>query len=973
MVKLHFEKNLEHQRQAVEATIKVFDGVEQQTPKGVHKNSINPTFNYQSLAFKQNIKQIQRHNGIEAKPTFSNIIDIMMETGTGKTYTYTKTIFELNQHYGIFKFIVVVPTLPIKAGTIDFLQSDSTRGHFQTQYNKRINLHIVQSENKKANKKSSAMPPAISEFVKAQNHNNMEVMIINAGMINSDTMGKTYDTTLFDRYKIPFEGIAETKPFIIIDEPHKFDKKNKTWENIQKFNAQCILRYGATFPEKQIKRPIPLLKKKETIKIKDYHNLIYELKAIDAFNQKLVKGVIGHITEFAEGQKVMVQLTGSDDKEASFKLIGTKDKNSVKLTKKQSLSKIHQAIDDLCIDKLNKTEVILSNGLQLKKGDKISPFSYHQTLQEYMIAKAVGKHFEKERAYLTQEVKIKPLTLFFIDNIDEYRDQEGSIRQIVETQIKAQAEGLLEGENNAFYKSYLEQTLKDIAQTHGGYFSKDNSDKDDKIEKEVNEILHDKQALLDLNNTRRFIFSKWTLKEGWDNPNIFQICKLRSSGSEISKLQEVGRGLRLPVNEYGNRVKDIEFYLDYFVDFTEDDFIDQLVQEVNHKSNAFSREAHYDKLSDEMVGMICKHYSISEEDLLKSLDEQNLITRANQFKEGGLDYIREHYPLIFAGVDSNQIRKDTDTKPKAKIRVEKYPQLQALWEKLNQKVILEYNIKNEPAFKDLLNGFLENATSFVSTGITEKTQQIKLKKDEAFILEETSISDSDLTAMVTMPYDKFLKQLAKALHINMKTLHNAFVDLHIPINQYLNQTTIRSFKQKFNNYLMHQAINDFGIAYQQVTNAIHPTKLTNTQGDVQKEINAADVGVLQSGEKVADKYLFEQLFYDSELEKENIKQNIQEVIVFTKIPKNSIKIPVAGGKSYSPDFAYVFKSKDGNEQLHFIVETKNADEEGLRAEEQAKIQYAEQFFKGAIKVKFETQFKEQTIIELIEKAYNGQI
>ncbi|MGC8735156.1 MAG: type III restriction-modification system endonuclease, partial [bacterium] len=164
---------------------------------------------------------------------------------------------------------------------------------------------------------------------------------------------------------------------------------------------------------------------------------------------------------------------------------------------------------------------------------------------------------------------------------------------------------LLKNETSDFYKKYLEKTLQNISKTHGGYFSKDNIEDDEKIEQEINEILHDKQAMLDLENPRRFIFSKWTLREGWDNPNVFQICKLRSSGSEISKLQEVGRGLRLPVNEYGNRVKDEQFYLNYFVDFTESDFVEKLVNEINEKSGAISSESIPEKLDDNMIKKIC--------------------------------------------------------------------------------------------------------------------------------------------------------------------------------------------------------------------------------------------------------------------------------------------------------------------------------------------------------------------------------
>jgi type III restriction enzyme len=186
---------------------------------------------------------------------------------------------------------------------------------------------------------------------------------------------------------------------------------------------------------------------------------------------------------------------------------------------------------------------------------------------------------------------------------------------------------LLKVEQDVYYKAFLEKSLTDISAIHGGYFSKDNSEKDEVIEKEINEILHDKQEMLSLENPRRFIFSKWTLREGWDNPNVFQICKLRSSGSEISKLQEVGRGLRLPVNEYGNRVKDEQFYLNYFVDFTESDFVDSLVNEINSKSGAISMEQTPDKLSAEMIKKICELYETTEEDLLQVLDDNDVIKK----------------------------------------------------------------------------------------------------------------------------------------------------------------------------------------------------------------------------------------------------------------------------------------------------------------------------------------------------------
>jgi type III restriction enzyme len=635
MAGFNFEKNLDHQSKAVSATVAIFDGLEIVKPKETDKQFLNPLIDKTGTDYVRNIRLTRAEYGVQDGRIKhdSNIVDIMMETGTGKTYTYTKTIFELNKLYGIFKFVIVVPTLSIKAGTIDFLKSDSSREHFKEQYGKTLNLHIVESQ-KGGKSKKSYLPPAVNSFVNAGTFekNHIQVLIINAGMINSETMQKSFDATLFDKYSVPFDAIGATSPFVIIDEPHKFTQGNKTWENIQKIKPQFILRYGATFPE--------------------YENLIYTLTAVDSFNKNLVKGVIGHITEFASSQNAIVKFIDSDGTEATFELTENEKKHIVKLTKKESLEKVHNAMNDLIIENLNKSAVILSNGLELKKGDKINPHSYAETLQETMITKAISRHFELEKQFLTRDVKIKPLTLFFIDNIEEYRNTEGYLRKTVEQCIKAEVEKLLKTETDTFYKNYLEKTLVDISKTHGGYFSKDNSEKDEAIEQEVFEILHDKQAMLSLDNPRRFIFSKWTLREGWDNPNVFQICKLRSSGSEISKLQEVGRGLRLPVNEYGNRVKDEQFYLNYFVDFTESNFVDQLVNEINEKSGAISFEDVPEKISEQMIKQILEKYpNIQDEDeLIDDLVENKVMKASHKFLDGGFEYIKSNFPLIFEGI-----------------------------------------------------------------------------------------------------------------------------------------------------------------------------------------------------------------------------------------------------------------------------------------------------------------------------------
>ncbi|PIY10503.1 MAG: type III restriction-modification system endonuclease [Flexibacter sp. CG_4_10_14_3_um_filter_32_15] len=960
MKKFNFEKNLHHQTHAVESLLSIFQNLEITEVKGIENSFVNPCiqnkFSGRSM-YEKNLYKAQKASSIETKKSEnlksnSSILDIMMETGTGKTYTYTKAIFELNKMYGLFKFIIIVPTLSIKAGTINFIKSESSREHFREQYQKAIKLHVVESQ-KKGKSKKSYMPQAVSEFVRSEkiDKNNIQVLLINAGMLNSETMQKSYDRTLIDKYTTPFDGLAATQPFLIIDEPHRFSQENKTWKNIELLKAQFTLRMGATFTQ--------------------FDNLIYQLTAVRAFNDNLVKGVTAHIERFEQGEDVLLRLINTDGKEATFELQEKNNKKSIKIAKKESFQKAHAAMTGLFIEKLNKSEVVLSNGLSLKKGDKINPYSYSETLQERLIKKAVQNHFKLEKELLTREVRIKPLTLFFIDNIEEYRNEKGTLKILIEQAIKTHAEELLKNETDPFYQNYLQKTLDAISLTHGGYFSKDN--KDETVEKEVNEILHDKEAMLSLENPRRFIFSKWTLREGWDNPNVFQICKLRSSGSEISKLQEVGRGLRLPVNEHMHRVKNEQFYLHYFVDFTETDFVDNLINEINKNSDAISLTLPPEKFNEKFIKKILEMYPDkfkNSDALLEYLDENNVINRSNNFKEKGFEFIKKEFPLIFDGIDSTKIRKAEDTKQK--VRVEKYAQLKELWEEINQKAILEYKIETEEEFKKLFIHFLKQEKRlFIDSNLHTITVKLEIENQRAQMKEVASALDNKIMPFVTISYTQFLKELAQTMNINIQTLHASFKVLktEFDINLYRNTSTIRAIKQYFDQFLLYNSIDKFGIAYQKVSSSIHPTKLTNSQGTVLEEVLSSDIGILKDEAKVADNYFFEDLFYDSKLERENSISEIDEVIVFTKIPKNSIKIPISGGKTYSPDFAYVVKHKEGNKKLYFVVETKDTDEKQLRNEELQKIKHAEKFFDHKIKIQFKTQFSHQKMNELIREIY----
>lgn len=965
----NFERDLPHQQKAVKSVLAVFDGLAVAEKENKLISAIsNPVINFDDWQFEQNIIQVQQRNYINSNDKkFRNnahVLDISMETGTGKTYTYTKTIFELNKELGLNKFIIIVPTLSIKAGTVNFLRSFATKEHFRADYAREIKTYVVESQ--KAKKKKATPPQEAMRFIDANNSNSkyIHVMIINSGMINSDAMSSPFDGNLLDLGNSLFDCIAKTSPVTIIDEPHKFATANKTWGNIQKFNSQLVLRYGATFND-------------------DYQNLIYELNAIDAFNQDLVKGIVAHTETFESGKNAAITLKDSDGKEASFELNIDNKKTPYKLTQGSCLSSIHNEMKGVTIEKLNKSTVALSNGLELKRGDRINPYSYSESLQDKMITQAISKHFELERDFMTRDVRIKPITLFFIDNIENYRGDgdtsKGNLTVKFESLIKAHIEKQLKIETNQRYKVYLEKSLKDITLCHGGYFSKDNSDSDDKIVKEVEEILHDKESLLDIDNPRRFIFSKWTLREGWDNPNVFQICKLRSSGSQTSKLQEVGRGLRLPVNEYMSRIKNESFDLHYYVDFTENDFINKLIADINRTVIADTKTPN--KVDDDLIQKIRLHYDDigDDSDFLESLDDQGIINRKNEFKDNGYDKLQQLYPMAFKGKDNlkdGKIKNATSDKKKATIRNGKYDELKELWETINQKVILEYKVDNESEFASLFKSYLSAHKDYFKPQGTRSThQRLNFKGNTAFFTEESSVHDTVMPISV-MPYKEFLVDLATSLLINIKTLHTTFYDLRekLDIRNYLSQATIRAIRSAFNKYLLDQSFSQYQIGYKKITNSIHPTAFTNSKGEALSEVTSSALGVNYIDGTTPSAYLFNEIFYDSEIEKENIVEAIKEVVVFTKIPKNSIKIPVAGGGTYSPDFAYVVNFNNGEKSLNLVIESKDKDKRDLLGDETKKIEHAQQLFNSIqkdINVKFKTQFRNNKVLEIIKECHSS--
>ncbi|WZQ59942.1 type III restriction-modification system endonuclease [Haemophilus influenzae] len=696
---------------------------------------------------------------------------------------------------------------------------------------------------------------------------------------------------------------------------------------------------------------------------------------MDAFNDDLVKGIRAFTEQIDGDNGERIKLIDLDGKEATFIL----DKQEFKLSKGENLNRIHQAISDLFVSEMNKSVLVLSNGIELKKGDTINPYSYSDTVRDKMMRQAIREHFILEKQLLTRNGgRIKPLTLFFIDDIAGYRDEKnqlsGSLKNVFEQMVKAELEHRLQTENDEFLRQYWQTALNDIAKTHGGYFSQDNSDKDDKIEQEVNEILHDKETLLSLANPRRFVFSKWTLREGWDNPNVFQICKLRSSGSETSKLQEVGRGLRLPVNEYMARVKDHAFFLNYFVDNSETDFVKKLTDEVN---SAVVKPIVFTALTDELIQKIQTAYpDVSKKQIRNQLAD--LTDDDDVFLENGFAETKKLFPKAFessGNLKDGKIKRSGEKTEKVKMRIAKYDELKALWETINQKALLQYKINDEDEFLSLFIRYLkENADKFTATGI--RTVQNKIRVDNGLLsaTETRSLNDEVFEPINTLNYREFLLKLSQTALIQMQTLHKAFFVLRdvLEISKFLNERTIYTIKAGFDRWLLLNSFNAFEVGFSRVGGSVHPTKFTDNQGNALAEVNASDLGTQFDSSSPLAEFLFESVFFDSELEHANITKNqVKEVIVFTKIPKNSIKIPVAGGGTYSPDFAYIIKTSSGD-TLNLIVESKNVpDDQSLRSEEQQKIKHAEKLFNlvaSDTKIVFKTQFEKDEIVNVIKNA-----
>lgn len=981
-------KLLPHQTDCLKAIVSVFEDVRISSNNPIYQN---PIIDLEDEKLEENITRVWEGKELGLKPISRSMrntidgeilgIDAKLETGTGKTYIYTKLMYELNKEYGFNKFILLVPSTPIKEGTRNFIEADYSRKHFSDLYpTKTLKLNVLDAQ--KPHRSGRKMfPSSISEFARGSRleRNKINAILMSDSMLLSKrTMERDdYDQTIFGSSTQPYQALRETRPIVIIDEPHRFKRENKAFKCIEEeLKPQCIIRFGATFPRDE--------KTKEV----DYNNLVYNLGACEAFNETLVKGVAIQTLEDANVDDGKIKLMNMSYRPRTCTFRNETTNKNFTMEVGSYLNEIDEKFGGISIDAIWQTNdpniargVSLSNGQILQKGDILYSSVYGTTYQELMIKQAIENHFIHERENFLRGNKIKTLSLFFIDSIYSYRgeDNDGTLRlkfeETLEKRIKKEIDDL-EAHNKSNpkileYREYLLASLDDIKKTNGGYFSEDNSTKDEDIQNEVDKILRDKQSLISFKNkqgkwnTMRFIFSKWTLREGWDNPNVFQIAKLRSSGSEISKLQEVGRGLRLPVDEYGHRMEEEQFYLTYLVDYSERSFAERLVSEINS-------DAMVPNNIRNLIAKVAKNRNLDENKLLGELLMAGIVDMEMNILPEKRDELLEKYPEFNIGLKPDKVidaRKGKNSK--VKIRPDRFNEIKELWNKINQKYYLELE---EICEKELETCILE----ILKSGVYEKqivyAKERRTEKGQDEVILKERVADYHIIEEL-MPYNEFLLKASKGTGVSIIIIHKAMVKYSKEKklnNDFFNKITLQNLIDSFQEWLETAFLKRF--SYRKMGIKAKETALTDINGQVKDSIIQGNLGIMKDELAIVpSKFLFDSFVYDSPKERETIQRSdIDEVVVFGKIPRRSIQVPLYYGGTTSPDFMYVLKKKNGEYIVNFIVETKDIEHErDSRKDEDLRIKAAEKFFEAmkddGLNIHFEKQMKKDDIVYMIKK------
>lgn len=937
----------------------------------------------------ENIKLIQGNNNITPSKELIDgqgkcSLDIEMETGTGKTYVYIKTMFELNKQYGWNKFIIIVPSVAIREGVKKSLQT--MEEHFMSQYGKKARYFIYDGDKR----------GQIADFATS---NEINVMIINSQAFNKSLneekskVGRGGDKGALRMYtecdelgtRKPVDVIAETRPILILDEPQKLNG-SATQKTMKRFNPLFSVNYSATH--------------------KQEHNEVYRLDALDAYNHKLVKKIE------VKGIEV-VNLKGIDGYLYCDSFITSKNKPPmVKLEFEQQLkSGTVKRVLRNCAYGDNLYE--LSNGMLQYEGYKISDIDANDTgcvrftngeelhggevannsqemsdLRRVQIRETIKSHFEKEEQLFAQG--IKTLSLFFIDEVAKYRlyDEDGTQKlgeygKIFEEEYQKIFRDRMQELYQTPYGEYLRNMAADVSAVHTGYFSIDkkghsvDSKKDTSNDESAYDlIMRNKEALLSFNNPVRFIFSHSALREGWDNPNVFQICTLKQSNSNVNKRQEVGRGMRICVNQQGERMDEsvcganvhVVNKLTVIASESYAGFVDSLQDEIKKALYERPEKVSIEYFFGRVVKVGDETYKIEGEQarqIVKYLDRHDYLDDDDRITEkykqdatnGTLepvqDKLKDIEPAVHVLIKSlydkdslkDMITNGNQTTVENKLNNKNFEkqEFQELWKRINRKCAYTVKIGS--------NVLIDKAVAAIDAKLqvtqTLYTLSVGYQKNnmQAHELEQKTsfVSPSHTTNVLKNAHDSSLKydllhELTQRTSLTRRTV--------AAILSRINMMKYRKFRDNPEEFISKVA----RLINEQKAGLIVEGVTYNTTNEVfDKEIFTAECHrvalskVFPALHAVTD-YVVTDGTAEQSVERKFVENldKADEVAVYAKLPRG-FYIPTPVGK-YSPDWAIAFK--EGKiKYVYFIAETKGTNESTeLKSMEQAKIKCAEKLF-----------------------------
>ncbi|QDY54162.1 type III restriction-modification system endonuclease [Helicobacter pylori] len=963
-------KRLDYQEQCRDQILGVFKGIDLRESENDAQRISNPVFeigaikdllleNIENLRSKQKITQ--GSVGIDK----SLNCDILMETGTGKTFCFLECVYALHQNYRLSKFIVLTPSNAIKLGVLKSV--GITREFFKSEYS---NTHLESYED-------------IERFILASNHKCcVLVMTFSAFNKEKNTINQSCleNTNLFNGATSYMQALASMRPIVIMDEPHRF-LGDKTKKYLEQLNALVTLRFGATFKD-------------------DYNNLIYALDSKKAFDCALVKSI--SVASVGESHECFLELKGvvkiQNDYEAAINYTDLENKTqSVKVKEHDNLGVVTQisALEDYIVENITKTEIRFLNGFNLLLDQK-EPFSHLlEGEQEVMLKEAIKSHFEREEGLFKKG--IKALCMVFISGVNSYlseNEQPVKLALLFEKLYQQELEEVLKKPLDENYRAYLERAREDIKRVHGGYFAKSKKEGDEA--KTIELILKEKEKLLSFDSDLRFIFSQWALQEGWDNPNVMTICKLAPSHSNITKLQQIGRGLRLAVNDKGERITkehaDFDFVneLVVIVPQVEGDFVGAIQQEISEHSlikQAFSggeleksgmvKKGYYGALFEKLEGLGFGERT-DDENFKLTLNQNEFLEKAPELEtlkdETYLDFEKLKDFLKNRLVGHFRVRNKNERKTeKIKINKENFKKFETLWAGLNHQARIAYAIDSESLIDEIVKKI--NASFKVSS----KSVSVTMHKKVETMGNNATKKEFDRESACVWSLHEFISALSNKVKLSFKSVAKVLENIDENKFNEIKKNEQESLKRLEELFLeiIYQNIED-KISYQMRETTIKNRKndaFYDEKGEIREFLDGslgADKYEIKNS-SVREKCLYENFMQvDSEIEKDTIEEsNDTKIIVFGKLPR--VKIPIGLNQTYSPDFGYVVENND--KKVLLVVETKGVENENeLRDEEKRKISTAKKFFealkKQGVNIEYETKMRKDQLSALINEVLN---